>query len=318
VASGEFASSAEERVQDLIVQFANSWRRTLALAIELGEALRELKGELGHGNWLPWVEEKFPYGERMARRFMDLAANRSEMSDLPVDTPFTSALDWLREQRRNGRPVPEPESKELEEQLQLLRFAHAEQPTATLIALILRVLFPDARNALDVTYGSGAFWDGSAHVKVTAHDLDPRRVPPDGLMNFLRLTYANDSFDVVIFDPPHLADTGDASIMGERFGTYQNQQLGEHIAQGTLEAWRVARLGIVCKVTDHVHGHEWQEESSWVRGALEGLRPYDVVHQVRDKPLVAPMWREQLSAYNNGSTYLIFRKGDQKHVRRSR
>ena len=31
---------------------------------------------------------------------------------------------------------------------------------------------------------------------------------------------------------------------------------------------------------------------------------------------IDPRWGEQLSAYNNGATYLVFRKDNQLHVRR--
>jgi hypothetical protein len=180
------------------------------------------------------------------------------------------------------------------------------------------VLFPDAATALDVTYGSGAFWDGSAHVSVRAHDGDPTRAP-DGVVDFRDLSrYQDDEFDVVLFDPPHLADAGD-SIMRERFGTYEQKELELTMCQGAVEAWRVARMGVVIKVTDHVHGLPdalFRRQTGWVIEAI-GQEPYDVVHQVRTSPLVDPKWQQQLSAYNNGSTYLIFRKGDQFHIRRS-
>jgi hypothetical protein len=217
------------------------------------------------------------------------------------------------------KPVPGPNSFTLEGGL--MRFAAAdvvELPTPKIVALILRVLFPDALTALDVTYGSGAFWDGSAHVSVRAHDADPTRAP-DGVMDFRNLDYAEDSFDVVLFDPPHLADAGELSLMRERFGTYGLADLKLAMCQGAAEAWRVARLGIVVKVTDHVHagdGPWFRRQTGWVIEAV-GQEPYDVVHQVRSTPLVDPKWQQQLSAYNNGSTYLIFRKGDQDHIKRA-
>lgn len=199
----------------------------------------------------------------------------------------------------------------------LLRFSPADLPTPTVVALILRVLFPDALTALDVTYGSGNFWDGSAHVSVRAHDSDPTRAP-DGVVDFTSLPYDDDAYDVALFDPPHLEDAGEASIMRERFGTYAHADLQTVIAQGASEAWRVAALGIVVKVTDHVHAvaDTWfRRQTRWVIDAI-GQEPYDVVHQVRSNVFVDPKWQEQLSAYNNGSTYLIFRKGDQRHIRR--
>jgi Arc/MetJ-type ribon-helix-helix transcriptional regulator len=103
--------------------------------------------------------------------------------------------------------------------------------------------------------------------------------------------------------------------MAEKFGTYADQDLPDVIRDGVREAWRVARLGIIVKVTDHVHGQRYVLESDWVREAI-GQPPFDEVYQVRSGAMIDPKWEEQLSAYNNGSTYLIFRKSDQKHVRR--
>jgi hypothetical protein len=211
---------------------------------------------------------------------------------------------------RHARPVPEPDSRPMRE-TPLLRFSQ-DLPTATIVSLILRVFFPDAKTALDVTYGSGNFWDGSAHVEVTAHDLDPTRAP-HGVVDFTGLPYADAVCDVVLADPPHLADLSSGSIMAERFGTYPDAQLADAIQRGVREAWRVARLGIVIKVTDHVHSQRYQLESDWVRAALDGLEPYDVVHQVRSGALIDPKWGAQMSAYNNGSTFMIFRKDGPLH-----
>jgi hypothetical protein len=225
---------------------------------------------------------------------------------------------WTRQQLRahikGPKALPEPTD---EHPLLLLRFCQAELPTATIVSLILRVAFPDAERALDMTYGSGAFWDGSSDVQVTAHDANPARAL-DGVADFTRLDYPDGSFDVALFDPPHIADAGAESIMRARFGTYGSSELPDVIVAGTREAWRVARLGIIVKVTDHSHSQEYVLESDWVRSALDGRKPYDVVHQVRTGALVDPKWEEQKSAYNNGSTYLIFRKDSQKHILRGR
>ena len=196
----------------------------------------------------------------------------------------------------------------------LLRYCPPGMTTAAIVAQILDVAFPDAVTALDPTFGHGKFWDGTQRVCLTAHDLDSARAP-HGAMDFTDLAYADESFDVVLLDPPHLADAGRDSIMGRRFGTALNADLHTLVARGASEAWRVSRLGCVIKVTDHVHGQRLQLESDWVRDALLA-DPYDVVHQVRKRSLVDPRWKQQLSAYSNGSTFLVFRHGPQTHIPR--
>ena len=188
--------------------------------------------------------------------------------------------------------------------------------TAAIVADILNVAFGDARSVVDVTYGLGKFWDGSAHVRVTAHDLDPARAP-DGPADFRALPYGNETFDVVLFDPPHVADGGKASIMARRYGTFKAAEHERAVRAGVAEAWRVARLGIITKIADHTHGQRLLLESDWVRSTLDNRAPYEIVYQTRRRSIVDPRWRAQLSAYNNGATFLAFRKGDQRHIARA-
>ena len=196
----------------------------------------------------------------------------------------------------------------------LLRFCQ-DLPTPIIISQILRVYFPDAETALDMTGGDEGFWDGSELIEVSRINVDPSRVA-DAQSDFRSLPHIADAdYDVTLFDPPHVADAGDDAVMGERFGTYVGDDLEDAIRRGCAEAWRIGRLGAIVKVTDHVHGQRYVLESDWVRDAI-GEAPYDEVYQVRSSAVIDPKWEEQLSAYNNGSTYLIFRKGVQKHVRR--
>jgi hypothetical protein len=212
---------------------------------------------------------------------------------------------WLKGSKPKPLPVHTP----------LLRFSQILE-TPIIVAQILRVYFPDAETALDSTGGDRGFWDGSEPVQVTALFVDPER--SDGATgDFRQLDYDDASFDVVLFDPPHLADSSAGALMAEKFGTVPDDEIEGVVSDGCREAWRVARLGVVVKVTDHVHGQRYVLESDWVRAAI-GQPPYDEVYQVRPNAMIDPKWEEQLSAYNNGSTYLIFRKGDSKHVGRRR
>jgi len=209
---------------------------------------------------------------------------------------------WIKGNKRKLLPTHTP----------LLRFCQ-DLATPIIVAQILRVYFPEAQTAFDATGGDGGFWDGSERVQVTALYVDPER-SDRATGDFRQLDYADDSFDVALFDPPHLADGGADSIMSEKFGTYADEDLPDAIRDGVCEAWRVARLGIVVKVTDHVHGQRYVLESDWVRDAL-GQAPFDEVYQIRPGAMIDPKWEEQLSAYNNGSTYLIFRKDGPLHKR---
>jgi hypothetical protein len=184
----------------------------------------------------------------------------------------------------------------------LLRFSYGV-PTADIVARILRTAFPDARNAIDLTPGRGNFWRDETPLQVE-FSLD----------DFTNLMLPDACTDVALLDPPHNADAGADSIMGRRYGTYTQHELEPTVRAGAREAMRIARLGCIVKVTDHVHGQKFVRMSGWVFSELG--EPYEVVHQVRKRALVDPRWRAQLSARNNGSSYLIYRRGDQRHVRR--
>jgi hypothetical protein len=198
----------------------------------------------------------------------------------------------------------------------LVRFCSPSMSSADIVAELLDVAFPDAKDAVDMTHGRGGFWNGHSRVEVTKHDLDPQ-LAPHGAMDFCDMRYGDKSFDVALFDPPHVADAGARSIMGLRFGSAKGNALEDLIRIGAAEAWRISHLGIVVKVCDHVHGQKYVMESDWVRAALEWRAPYEVVFQTRKQPLTDPKWKiPQLSARSNGAMYLAFRHGDQRHIRR--
>lgn len=211
----------------------------------------------------------------------------------------------LKAHKKKGLPTHTP----------LLRFCQ-DLPTPVLIAQILRVYFPDAETVFDMTGGDGGFWDGSELVRVERLIVDPASAD-GGESDFRSLPHLEDgAYDVTIFDPPHLAETGTSGIMGNKFGQFANyDELELAVREGCGEAWRIGLLGSVVKVTDHVHGSRYVLESDWVRDAI-GEPPFDEVYQVRSHAVIDPKWEDQLSAYNNGSTYLIFRKGDQRHIGR--
>jgi hypothetical protein len=212
------------------------------------------------------------------------------------------------------RPVPKTVESASDQVLPLERFMIGATP-AQVITSIVRTLLPSAKTALDPTYGLGNFHDGTLGLSVAAHDKEESRAP-DGVMLVEDLDYEDASIDVVLFDPPHLADLSEDSIMGERFGTMSQEDIDNLIINGTRECWRVCRIAIVVKITDSVHGGVFQEESALVGEALNWSTPYEKVHQVRARGVVDPRWEaehDRYSAYNNGSTYLVFKKGSQVH-----
>jgi hypothetical protein len=189
--------------------------------------------------------------------------------------------------------------------------------SAQTVAKMLRVLFPDATTALDMTYGSGNFWKGAPSFSVVGIDIDPDRAR-DVCADFTQLPFAADTFDVAIFDPPYLADVSvkNPGIVGRRFGSYARQvHVHAAVRRGMREAWRVARIGVIVKVQIHTHASLLVDMEGWVRESI-GAPLYGRVEQVRPVKLTDPKWTDQLSVWSNSATFLAYRKGDQRHIRR--
>src|SRR2546428_9746623 len=89
--------------------------------------------------------------------------------------------------------------------------------SAEIVAVILRVLFPDARTALDLTPGRRCFWSETVptHVAVRFSEHD-----------FTALPYGDAEVDVSLLDPPHNADAGERSVMGRRLRYIQERRHG--------------------------------------------------------------------------------------------
>jgi Protein of unknown function (DUF3102) len=50
-------------------------------AVQAGIALREAKGKLAHGEWLPWLKDNCDVSERHANNYMKLAANKPKLDE---------------------------------------------------------------------------------------------------------------------------------------------------------------------------------------------------------------------------------------------
>ncbi len=58
---------------------ATAMKGAVEHAIAAGELLLQAKGQLKHGQWLPWLEQNCEISERSAQRYMRLAENREQI-----------------------------------------------------------------------------------------------------------------------------------------------------------------------------------------------------------------------------------------------
>lgn len=102
---------------------------------------------------------------------------------------------------------------------------------------------------LDMCCGSRMFWFDKqderavfSDIRVEEHELcDGRRlvISPDLIADFRALPFADASFSVVVFDPPHLERVGENSWMGKKHGRLNKETWRDDLRAGFAEAFRV-------------------------------------------------------------------------------
>ena len=108
------------------------------------------------------------------------------------------------------------------------------------------------KSILDPCSGSRMFYFNKADPRVLFGDIrnethtlcDGRtlNIRPDQVMDFRALPFADDSFQVVIFDPPHLRKAGETSWLRKKYGILSNNW-EEDLQQGFTECFRVLAKG---------------------------------------------------------------------------
>lgn len=191
-------------------------------------------------------------------------------------------------------------------------------------ALLERMLdfYPRSRpqHILDATVNLGRFWEGSRR-PVIGLDIESK-VHPDVLGDNVCMPFRDSSFDVVVYDPPHVPNQGQdrTKDFNLRFGlvlkaTAENGYNFSHLYPPFVrEAYRVLEPeGILfCKITDYVHGHRFQwAHIDVIRAATEvGFCACDCIVKVRTGPIMSPRWKTAHHARRHHCYWLVFRKSD--------
>ena len=103
---------------------------------------------------------------------------------------------------------------------------------------------------LDACCGSKMFWFDKEHNETCYMDnrtldttlCDGRKliVKPDVIADFRKMPFDDESFYLVVFDPPHLLNAGEKSFLALKYGRL-GQTWQEDIKQGLSECWRVLK-----------------------------------------------------------------------------
>ena len=106
------------------------------------------------------------------------------------------------------------------------------------------------KRILDICCGSRMFWFNKQNPDATYMDnrqlsdtlCDGRKleINPDVVADFRSLPFDDESYHMVVFDPPHLIKAGDNSWLAKKYGKLNNDWQND-IARGFNEARRVLK-----------------------------------------------------------------------------
>jgi hypothetical protein len=151
------------------------------------------------------------------------------------------------------------------------------------IPLLLAMHAPSEPRIVDVTYNRGVMWKGTG---VTPHRSDvSQEMSPDAetIADCRSLPFADNSYDVIAFDPPHLpaaaASVGSSGIERAQYGLdasgdyRQGDNINPLFVDFLTEARRVLTPEgiVIAKIADLVHNHRYQWQHVAFINAAEAL-----------------------------------------------
>jgi hypothetical protein len=190
---------------------------------------------------------------------------------------------------------------------------------ATLLEQLL-CFYPrsEPRLILDATVNGGRFWRGSSR-PVIGLDIDPSHGPAV-CGNNNAMPFRNGSFDVVVYDPPHIPNQGrdrskDFNMrfgLGARSPKEHGYSFSYTYPAFIAEAWRVLiNEGVLlCKIADYIHNHryQWAHIDLICAGRQAGFTACDCIIKVRKAPIIDPKWKVAHHSRRQHCYWIVFRK----------
>jgi SAM-dependent methyltransferase len=173
---------------------------------------------------------------------------------------------------------------------------------------------------LDATINRGRFWIDSDY-QVIGLDIDSR-YKPSVVGDNMKMPFRSDSFDVVVYDPPHIPNQGKdkQKDFQDRFGLVikspkENGYNFNHLyGPFCKEAYRILKPEgiLLCKITDYIHHHRYQWAHVELINAARavGFRACDSIIKIRKGPIIDPRWKKAHHSRRHHCYWLIFRKSN--------
>lgn len=180
---------------------------------------------------------------------------------------------------------------------------------------------PVGNKILDVTFNTGKIW-GNLDViygnwnHLTTMDINPK-YKTDFVGSYRELAntgwFQPGQFDVIVFDPPHMADAK-KSIHEEAYGHVNaTQELINSFYAFFAGADVLLPLGgiVLAKIADQTHGQRYVwNHVHLINAAMDyGFTPCDMVIKTRKNVLNDPKWKNIYHVRKAHSYWIVFRKG---------
>jgi SAM-dependent methyltransferase len=147
---------------------------------------------------------------------------------------------------------------------------------------------PEAKKIIDVCSNKRRMWKGSITAsKVSYYDIDAAMLP-DVVCAWDSLPDANNSVDVIVYDPPHLPVAAASEKSLTRYGV--DYGLGRSVKADNIaqmhepflnEAKRVLKPDglIFAKIKDYIHNHKYQWNANYFNESViaSGMTPCDLI-----------------------------------------
>lgn len=156
------------------------------------------------------------------------------------------------------------------------------------------------KKILDPASGSRMFYFDKNDNRVLFGDIrqletnlcDGRKlsVKPDVITDFTNLQFPDNSFKLVIFDPPHMTSLGENSWMAKKYGRLE-QGWQKTLSKGFSECFRVLE-------TDGILVFKWNESDIFVK---------DILSLTDEKPILG-----HISGKRSLTHWILFMKGENK------
>lgn len=184
---------------------------------------------------------------------------------------------------------------------------------------------------LDATYNTGRIWRGSRREGlVVSMDIDPAYEPDIVADNRVMAGVDDDSYAVVVYDPPHVGPQG-RDKSSKRFDV----DFGASVPCGKEHGWTLSYLyppfleqakrvlmpdGILlAKITDIVNSHrqKWAHCDFMAMAEDAGFTVCDLIIKVRNSPMRSTKWKNAHHARKRHCFWIVCRNGPHSERKRT-